>query len=160
VVVAAAANNMWNLRSEERLREWRNFRKNISAVDLETALKQTAHLWSYAPYVTHYLAPDLVDEWPEPWTLVHENYYCDIAKALGMLYTMYLSDHWNRTIDNLEIRIYKDTVNHDVLNTVWVNQGKYILNLNFDSLVNKHLVDDNYQLKYKYNINDLKLDLR
>ena len=151
---------MWNLRPEERLRKWRSFRKKISDLNLDESLIETSKLWCYAPYVTHYLSPDLVDDWPDPWTLIHENYYCDLAKSLGMLYTLYLSDHYNKTIDNLEIRVYKNLENNDVTNTVWVNQGKYILNLMFNTVVNKTLVDDNYQLKYKYNINDLKLDLR
>lgn len=150
---------MWNLKPEERLHEWRLFRKNIGQKDIETALKETACIWSYAPYVTHYLSPDLVEEWPEPWILVHENYYCDLAKALGMLYTLYLSDHWNNTIDNLEIRIYKDVDKHDVVNTVWVNRGKYILNLVFNDVVNKNLVDEKLVLKHKYTVEDLKLDL-
>lgn len=150
---------MWNLKPDERLHDWRLFRKNLGQKDLETALKETCQLWSYAPYVTHYLAPDLVDDWPEPWTLVHENYYCDLAKALGMLYTLYLSDHWNNTIDNLEIRIYKNTDQQDIVNTVWVNQGKYILNLVFNDIVNKLLVDENFILKHRYTTKDLKLDL-
>lgn len=150
---------MWNLKPDERLHEWRLFRKNLSQKDLESALKEVSRLWSYAPYVTHYLSPDLVEDWPEPWTLVHENYYCDLAKALGMLYTLYLSDHWNNSIDNLEIRIYKNTDTHDILNTVWVNRGKYILNLTFDTVVNKILVDEKLVLKHKYTVKDLKLDL-
>lgn len=151
---------MWNLKPEERLREWRGFRLNIGQKPLESALEDTSRLWSYAPYVTHYLSADLTEEWPDPWTLVHENYYCDLAKALGMFYTLYLSDHYNKTIDNLEIRIYKNQSTHDVLHTVWINRGKYILNLIFDTVVNKNLVDENFTLKYKYNVNDLGLDLK
>jgi hypothetical protein len=148
---------MWNLRPDERLREWRSFRNSLSALDLETAIKNTVHLWSYAPYVTHYLSADLPEDWPDPWILVHENYYCDLAKALGMLYTLYLSDHYNKTITELEIRIYKDSTTNDWLNTVWVNQGKYILNFSFDSIVNKNLVDENLKLKYTYTVDSLKL---
>jgi hypothetical protein len=149
---------MWNHRPEERLREWRSFRNRIGELELETALDQTAHLWSYAPYVTHYLADDLVSEWPDPWTLVHENYYCDLAKALGMLYTLYLCSHWNKSITDLEIRIYKNLDSNDIVNTVWVNRGKYILNLTFDSVVNKNLVDEKYKLKHRYGIQDLNLN--
>jgi len=148
---------MWNLQPEERLREWRSFRLSIGEQDLPIALEKTAHLWSYAPYVTHYLAPDLVQEWPDPWNLINDNYYCDLAKSLGMFYTLYLCEHFNKTIDNLELRIYRTST--DVFNTVWVNQGKYILNLEFDSVVNKTSVDENYTLKHKYTVEDLNLDL-
>lgn len=150
---------MWNTQSEERLHEWRLFRNNLATVSLEQALDKTAHLWSYAPYVTHYLSPDLPEEWPDPWTLVHENYYCDLAKAVGMLYTLYLCSHYKNGIDNLEIRVYKNTDTHDTANIVWVNRGKYILNLTFDTVVNKASIDENYLLKYRYSVEDLKLDL-
>jgi hypothetical protein len=149
---------MWNSKPEERLREWRAFRNSLGESDLDSALAKTAHLWSYAPYVTHYLAVDLVEEWPDPWVLVHENYYCDLAKALGMLYTLYLCPHWTAAITDLEIRIYKNLDTNDIANTVWVNRGKYILNLTFDSVVNKNLVDEKYKLKHRYTVQDLKLD--
>jgi hypothetical protein len=151
---------MWNLKPEERLREWRAFRSDCNNKTLDLMLADVSKLWSYAPYVTHYLSPDLLEEWPDPWMLVHENYYCDLAKALGMFYTIYLTDHYQKTVDSLEIRIYKNRDTHDTVNTVWVNRGKYILNLIFDTVVNKNLVDENFVLKYKYNINDLSLDLK
>jgi hypothetical protein len=150
---------MWNLKPEERLQEWRLFRNNLTNLALDQAIVSVAHLWSYAPYVTHYLAADLVDDWPDPWSLVNDNYYCDLAKSLGMLYTLYLSGHYNNSIDNLELRIYRDLDQHDIVNTVWVNQGKYILNLKFDEIVNKTSITDNYVLKYCYTVKDLKLDL-
>lgn len=150
---------MWNLKPEERLQEWRLFRNNLTNLKLDQAIASVAHLWSYAPYVTHYLAADLVDDWPDPWSLVNDNYYCDLAKSLGMLYTLYLSGHYNNSIDNLELRIYRDLDQHDIVNTVWVNQGKYILNLKFDEIVNKTSITDNYVLKYCYTVKDLKLDL-
>ena len=150
---------MWNLKPEERLQEWRLFRNNLTNLKLDQAIASVAHLWSYAPYVTHYLAADLVDDWPDPWSLVNDNYYCDLAKSLGMLYTLYLSGHYNNSIDNLGLRIYRDLDQHDIVNTVWVNQGKYILNLKFDEIVNKTSITDNYVLKYCYTVKDLKLDL-
>lgn len=150
---------MWNFKPEERLQEWRAFRTRISSQNLDSAIIQTNQLWSYAPYVTHYLSPDLKEEWPDPWTLVHENMYCDLAKALGMLYTLYLTNHYNNGLDNLEIRIYKDTANHDVVNTVWANQGKYILNLIFGDVVNKTSITENLVLKYRYTVEDLNLNL-
>jgi hypothetical protein len=150
---------MWNLNSEERLREWKSFRKNIGNLELESALKSVTHLWSYAPYVTHYLSEDQFEEWPDPWTLIYENHYCDLAKALGMLYTVYLCHHYKQNINQLELRVYKNTENSDMVNVVWINRGKYILNLMFDTVVNKNLVNEKYQLKHKYNVNDLKLDL-
>ena len=150
---------MWNLKPTERLHEWKEFRKKISTLDLDVAVFETCHLWSYAPYVTHYLDPDLMNEWPDPWTLVDENYYCDLAKTLGMLYTLYLCEHYNSGITDLEIKIYKNNGNQDIINTVWVNGGKYILNFKFDTVVNNNLLDENLILTHCYNARDLQLNL-
>lgn len=149
---------MWNLNSDERLRHWRHFRKEIGTKSLESALKDTVNLWSYAPYVSHYLHPLDISNWPDPWTLVHENCYCDLAKSLGMLYTLYLSDHYKNGIKNLEIRIYEG--NLDRFNTVWVNGGKYILNLEFNTVVNKSSINNDLKLESTVSIDQLKLDLQ
>lgn len=149
---------MWNLKPHERLHEWKTFRDNIGQKSIDQAVAETGHLWSYAPYVTHYLTTESVSEWPDPWTLLHENYYCDLAKALGMFYTLALSSHMHQTIHSIEIKIYKDIKTHDILNTVWINQGKYILNLVFNTVVNKTQVDKNCILKYSYSNTDLRLD--
>jgi len=149
---------MWNLNTDERLRHWRHFRKEISTKSLESALKDTVNLWSYAPYVSHYLHPLDVSDWPDPWTLVHENYYCDLAKSLGMFYTLYLSDHYKNSVTDLEIRIYSG--NLDQFNTVWVNRGKYILNLEFNAIVNKSSITNDLKLESTVSIDQLKLDLQ
>ena len=150
---------MWNNKPEERLHEWKEFREKIGQDNIDSALKETSHLWSYAPYVAHYLDSVDLDKWPDPWTLLHENHYCDLAKCLGMLYTLYLSSHFGKEIENLEIRVYKNPINQDVFNTVWVNNGKYILNFIFNEIVNKTQIDKKFVLQSRYSIEDLALDL-
>lgn len=150
---------MWNLKPEERLREWKSFRNYISGLPLQSALAETSKLWSYAPYVSHYLAPDLVSEWPDPWLLIHENYYCDLAKTLGMFYTLYLSQHYFRDITNLEIEVYRNQPRSEEHYIVSINQGKYILNLVFNTIVNKSSITEDLILRHRYTVADLKLDL-
>ena len=146
---------MWNLKPDERLREWKSFRRQLGQLSLEEACKKTAHFWSYAPYVAHYLTTDHVEEWPGPWELLYENYYCDLAKALGMLYTLYLSDHKDAL--EMEIRIYINPDTKQTYNLVWINQGKYVLNLEYDEVVNKHYIDQRLKLKETISIEQLKL---
>jgi len=150
---------MWNFKPEERLREWKSFRNNLSQLELEPALEAVCKLWSYAPYVNHYLSPDLPEEWPDPWTLVHENYYCDLAKSLGMFYTLYLCHHYGRDIQQLELEVYRNSQNAEWHYIVSINKGKYILNLVFNTIVNKSSITRDLVLKHQYNVEDLKLDL-
>lgn len=147
---------MWNLKPEERLREWKAFRRSLSTQSLDEACKNVAHLWSYAPYVNHYLDPDKqtsVAPWPDPWTLIHENYYCDLAKALGMLYTLYLSDH---LINDLELLVGYNHKTREPCNLVCLAQRKYILNLEFDTVVNN--IPEEFEVRYRYTPDDLDLD--
>jgi len=149
---------MWILTPEERLREWKHFRERIGRLELQDACQETAHLWSYAPFVTRYLDSDRqhsVVSWPDPWVLLHENYYCDIAKSLGMLYTLYLSTH---RPEDIELRICKDSFTQDYYNLVLVEQGKYVLNYEFNQVVNKEQLKSSLVTQYTYTAADLGLD--
>jgi len=144
---------MWTLNPSEKLRFWFSFRKNLDNLDFDTALKETIHLWSYAPYVQHYLSVDSTENWPDPWQLVYENQYCDVAKALGMLYTLYFCKH--RPL--IELRIYKDNQSKEQYNLVWIQNGKYVLNYIFNEVVNKKQLDKNLQLIKTITIDNLSI---
>jgi hypothetical protein len=149
---------MWNLNPDERLREWKSFRCQLGSMSLAVACAKVSHLWSYAPYVNHYLDPDCSTSlvpWPDPWTLLYNNYYCDIAKCLGMLYTLYLSDHKPADI---ELLLGVDTKLHEPCNLVSLDNGNYILNLEFDTVVNKEQIPETFNLRHRYNATDLKLN--
>lgn len=145
---------MWNLFPYERLRSWHDFRKTISTKTFEQALQDTQHLWSYAPYQAHYLTTDQIANWPGPWELIYENYYCDLAKALGIVYTLYLSKH----CPELEIRVYNDPSTKEQYNLVFVEQGKYVLNYIHDEVVNKTQIDKALKLKKTISSIDLGLN--
>lgn len=150
---------MWNLKPDERLREWKAFRNQIGQLPLDEACKRVTHLWSYAPYVNYYLDPDKSSStvpWPDPWTLLYENYYCDVAKSLGMLYTLYLSSHKPADI---ELSICIDSADKQVYNLVKLAKGKYILNFSFNEVVNKTQLPKTLVIKHLYNAQDLNLDL-
>lgn len=145
---------MWNHLPSDRLRFWHDFRKKISEQEFEQALKETVHLWSYAPYVAHYLTTDHIEEWPGPWELVYENYYCDLAKALGIVYTLYLSSHK----PEIEIRIYNEPSTKEQYNLVFIDKGKYVLNLVHDEVVNKTHVSKDLKLVKTLSSSDLGLE--
>ncbi len=133
---------MWNLLPHERLRHWREFRDRVSKLSTENAVTEIEHLWSYAPYVNHYLHYDSVNEFPDPWELLYDNYYCNLAKALGIVYTLYLS---GRT--DVEIKIYIDPTSAEQYNLVYVDEGKYVLNYLHDEVVNSTQVAKDLKLK-------------
>jgi hypothetical protein len=144
---------MFKLNSSERLSRWREFRKSLDNQDLETACESVVEFWNHCPFSPYYLDPDRPEQWPDPWTLIEENYYCDIAKALGMLYTIKFTKH----DPEVEIRVYYDPKTRYSYNLVWIEQGKYVLNLISGEVVNKTHVAKNLKLKVKYD-EELKLN--
>lgn len=148
--------NFWNLRVNDRLTYWKDFRHKLSDLAYEKAVVELNNLWSTAPFVTFYLSPDSTADWPDPWTLIAENYYCDVAKALGIIYTIYFTGH---KCNNIELRVYYDYDTKTRYNVAWLNQGKYILNFYPYEIVNtKQIEETKLQLLYRYTAKDLQLE--
>lgn len=148
--------NFWNLRVNDRLAEWKDFRHELDRLPLESAVVELNEMWSSAPLINYNLDPSDPNTWPDPWTLLAENYWCDVAKALGIAYTIYFTSH--RSIP-LEIRVYydyKDKTRHTV---AWIDSGKYILNYWPYEIVNTEQVEEKQlQLLYQYSSTDLQLE--
>jgi hypothetical protein len=147
---------MWKLKPGERIARWRDFRKTLNTLTLEQAVAAVANYWQSCPFTPYYLDTDNHKSWPDPWTLIHENYYCDLAKCLGIVYTLCLTDH-NIHIEP-EIRVYQDPVTKVTYNLAWFNQGKYILNMSDAEVVNIEHFKEALVLKYCFTAQDLKLE--
>jgi hypothetical protein len=146
---------MFQQSAEARLRVWRDFRNQLDQLPLLTALEQTTQYWARAPFTPWHLELSRVDTWPDPWTLIEENYYCDIAKCLGIIYTISLTQHKKNI--TIEFRNYCDDVGHEY-NLAWIDEGKYIINLIDQEVVNIEQFDKTLKLVKRYSEADLKLD--
>jgi hypothetical protein len=147
---------MFNLDAEGRLRSWRDFRSSLNSLPADIAIQKTADLWASAPFVPYYLDSDEPDVWPDPWQLITENYYCDLAKCLGIIYTLALTTH--KTALDIEYRRYVDPKTQHVYNLAWLGQGKYIVNLIDREIVNKTQFDKTLQLGQALTAEQLKLE--
>ena len=126
---------MWHLDTQARLSHWHDFRQKIAALPIEQAVHMTNELWTTAPISNPYYTADQPSEWPDPWQLVVDNSYDDIAKTLGMLYTITLS---HKEISG-EIRCYRDRKRSEDINLAWLEHGKYVLNYDLEVRVNTEL---------------------
>ena len=147
---------MFQLRTEDRLRSWREFRRTIDSMPVEQAITQISEFWAAAPFVPYCLDITKPESWPDPWTLIEDNIYCDIAKCLGIVYTISLSTH--RKDLEIEFRSYKDSATGYDYNLAWINQGKYILNMVDRQVVNNTHIDKTFRLVHSYTAVDLRLD--
>jgi hypothetical protein len=148
--------NFWYLRVHDRLQQWRLLRTQLAEMPMAQAAQHTAELWATAPFVQYYLDPAAPQTWPNPWELLADNYYCDVALSLGMLYTLYLSGHIQH---GASIAMYADPKQHTRHSLVCLDQGKYILNYYPREVVNNKQVEvAGLHLLCEYTSSDLALD--
>lgn len=114
--------NVFQLPFETRLRSWYDLRQNLQNADIETKCVEIDRFWQSAPLVNHHLHPHDVGNWPGPWDLISENTYCEIARGLGMVYTLILLG-----IDDIDFCLASDDNSEDVA-IVLVDNAKYVLN--------------------------------
>jgi len=120
---------MWPATFADRLQSWYSMRQQCCTLPVELALTDINCWWSMTPWQPYYLHWDDQPAWPDPWQLLNDNVYCDLARALGILYTITLLDRADLTDAVL-------VLTKDGDNLVLVDQSKYILNWNPDTIVN------------------------
>lgn len=121
---------IWPQTFEERLPAWHHLRQQVAGQDTESALLAINDWWWQAPMVNHTIYWNDLDCWPDPWQLLAQSGFCDLARALGMLYTVMMSAF--PTIQSLEL------VRTKTHNLVSINREKYILNWSPGTIVNTH----------------------
>jgi hypothetical protein len=125
---------MWSDDFAQRLSEWKLLRESCVEQELKICLLQVNDWWWQVPTVNHYLHWDDHRNWPGPWDLLADNMFCDLARALGIVYTLMMLP---RT-DIQEISL----LNSKQDNLVQVNDGIYILNWCPTELLNIQSLDD------------------
>jgi hypothetical protein len=147
---------MWNIsQTSDRLQKWKEFRRHINLLSFDDALKETVQLWSYAPFVNHYLDHSTPEDWPGPWDLVSDNVYDDMARALGMIYTLYLTDHGKQ--HSFTIALAQAGTTLENYNLALIDEGKYILNFQFNDIISKSQLDEDISFVTVYSQDDLQL---
>lgn len=120
---------MWPTTFAGRLESWYSLRQQCCTQSVESALMAINSWWSQTPWQPYYLHWDDQPTWPDPWQLLNDNVYCDLARALGILYTISLLDR----ADLADATLVLTQEGH---NLVVVEKSKYILNWNPDTIVN------------------------
>jgi len=98
---------VFDLHDTERLAEWKKIRDQIET-DTDP-FQSVLSLWSRAPLVNPYLDTADPDQWPDPWHLILDNRYDDLALALGIMYTLKLTSRFMSE----EFRIHKSMRNRE-----------------------------------------------
>jgi hypothetical protein len=122
---------MWPTQFERRLAAWNDLRNSLADQDLPAVLQSINSWWHQVPWCPYHLHWDDREFWPDPWQLLSDNIYCDLARALGIMYTVIL-------IDRTEVADCS-IIETNQGNLVLIDQGKYILNWGRDIVLNTNL---------------------
>jgi len=144
---------MFYNRAEQKILDWREFRSSLIVWpdDIHVVTKK----WGDAPISKGYLTYENTNAWPDAWTLINEGIYCDISIALGMFYTLYYSSYNNK--DTMKIEHYHIPTEHQTLNLVSLEGGKYMLNYHRGQAVNIHTIAALPSPKYTITVNELPI---
>ena len=90
--------DIWLLPPQQRLKKWRNFRKELSDCDTKTVIKACLDMWVSAPIASRFLDIQNSSSWLKPWDLVWSGDFDEDSITLGLAYTLYLSGIENTNI--------------------------------------------------------------
>jgi hypothetical protein len=119
---------MWPCTFEQRLVAWTGLREAVQFLPQEICLREINSWWFNSPWTPYHLHWDDRSTWPDPWQLLEDNIFCSVARSLGIMYTVVMLDR-----PDLQDTVMIDSEND---NLVLVEQGKYILNWDRDTIVN------------------------
>ena len=120
---------IWPATFAARLESWNLLRDRCQTLPIESALNEINSWWFQAPWTPYYLHWDDQPTWPDPWQLLSDNVYCDLARGLGIVYTISMLDRADMADTTL-------ILTEDDSNLVQVAKEKYILNWNLEDIVN------------------------
>jgi hypothetical protein len=143
--------NVFQLNYEARLQNWFDLRTQLEGSDIQTKCVEIDKWWQKAPLVSHHLHLLDTDAWPDPWELLVENTYCEVARAVGMCYTLSLLGE-----KDLEIVEASNSLGDDVI-LVLVDNAKYVLNYYPDTVLSNTLKD--FNVKRRVDFKNLKLKI-
>ena len=111
----------WPATFEARLDSWHQLRKQVADQPVELALETINSWWFQTPWTAYHLHWDDQDTWPDPWQLLSDNMYCEVARGLGILYTI-------TCLNRSDMASAELVLTKDDRNLVLVDKSKYILN--------------------------------
>ena len=111
----------WPATFEARLDSWNQLRMQVAGQPVESALETINSWWFQSPWTAYHLHWDDQNTWPDPWQLLSDNMYCEVARGLGILYTITCLNRGD--MDSAQL-----VLTNDDRNLVLLDKSKYILN--------------------------------
>ena len=135
---------MFDKKYEDRLRSWVNLRQELEIC--HDPFKKVVDFYNQAPLAS--LSVDPYDEsyWPDPWTLLYHNDYCEFAIILAIAYTLKLTTRFK---DNkIEIHICTDRENSEIKYLLFVDE--IVLGYDRENPINRDNLPQDLTVDKKY----------
>jgi len=128
---------------------WKELRQSINACNDIDALANVVNFWSLAPLSTRVLDWDEPASWPTPWEMLHLGMFDESALALGMYYTLNLSDDERWTPNRLQLILIRDIDRH-VQKIILEVDKKWLLNYDYNCVVDASCNETNLLIQQRY----------
>jgi hypothetical protein len=112
----------------ERLTEWKKIRDRVET-DIDP-FYLVLSIWCKAPFVNQYLDHTDPKSWPDPWRLLLDSKFDNLAIVLGMLYTFQLTERFSQE-DYKIYMIQRDPKNPEFCLLI---SDKHVLNLHYGEI--------------------------
>lgn len=140
----------WLKSPEDRLKDWRDFRKNYEFSSIKKLCDDVWNFWILSPDVSKSIDPYSISLWPTIWEIIHEGNTCKYSKALAAAYTIY---YINNDCDIVIARVY-DKKNNDIYIASIINDA-YILIPYSNEVENWQNINPEIQIEEKFSIEDV-----
>lgn len=138
------------LTPNEKLREWKDFRDNISKIDnIEQQLIETQHYWDMHPQVFRSIDLDQPQDWLSPWDMVFNDICCPLSKPYLMEQTLILTNLEHFTPEMFRLMYIENKSIPDAF-MVLVYDNKYVLNYEHGQLINFDIINDTCVIIQEY----------
>lgn len=136
--------------SNQLRKDWKALRSTLSADrDDHEHLSDVARWWSMAPISKSWMDWDHPDKWPDPWELITTKNLDYSAIALGIEYTLLLSNDGRWTSDRVRLLLASDakkTMQHLVV----MVDDRWVLNVAHARVAELDPTDLTFQYRYHY----------
>lgn len=144
--------NIFQCSYPERLRHWSLLRSEAKLLSTDNACIMIDRWWQQAPLINHYLHWSDTANWPDPWSLLSDNNYCTLTRAVGICYTLLIIG-----IVNVDLVQAADCQGEEH-NLVLVDSPKYVLNFWPDSVISTNLQD--FRIIRRISIDNIKHNIK
>jgi hypothetical protein len=112
----------------ERLLDWKNLRNAVE--DSPRPFDLVIEYWAKVPYVGSFIDPAKRESWPDPWKLIIDGKFDDLALAIAISYTLKLTQRFIKSkimihmsiTDNQKTPDYFVTVDNEICISVATRQ--------------------------------------